>query len=308
MSLTVPAFAKINLGLRVLGKRADGYHEIETLLQTISLHDTLTFTLLDDPHIVLSCNNRRLAGVDNLVHRAAAALQSYAANKGVHITVHKRIPTEAGLGGGSSDAAVALTALCRLWEIDLPAHELRTLAISLGADVPFFFFGGAAQASGTGGDLRPVNDLPQLLLVVVKPNASISTAEAYASLNLDSLTSANSKTILSSSQPNAISANLNPDALKNDFEAVAFRLAPEIERARAALLEAGADHAQLTGSGSAVFGIFDNRAAQERAIQAIELEAGWRAFPCTTVGRSHYRGAMGPLGLRLPVSPANAGA
>jgi 4-diphosphocytidyl-2-C-methyl-D-erythritol kinase len=296
MSLTVPAFAKINLRLHVLGKRADGYHEIETLLQTISLHDTLNFTLLDDPHIVLSCNDRNLASPDNLVHRAAVALQSHAPNKGAHITVHKRIPTQAGLGGGSSDAAVALAALCHLWEIDLAAHEVRALAISLGADVPFFFFGGSAQATGTGTELKPLNDLPPMYLVVVKPNASISTAEAYVSLNLDSLTSSNSKTILSSSQLNAISATLNPDALKNDFEAVAFQLAPEIGRARAALLQAGAGHAQLTGSGSAVFGVFDNRAAQERAIQAIELETGWRAFPCTTVGRSHYRSAVGPVG------------
>src|SRR5215475_12729750 len=199
MSLTVPAFAKINLGLRVLGKRADGYHEIETLLQTISLHDTLSFTLLDDAHIVLSCNVRSLASSNNLVHRAAAALQRHAPTKGAHITLHKRIPTNAGLGGGSSDGAVALAALCQLWEIDLPAYELRALAISLGADVPFFFSGGSAQATGTGTEVKPINDLPQMWLVVVKPNASISTAEAYVSLNLDSLTSSNSKTILSSS-------------------------------------------------------------------------------------------------------------
>lgn len=294
--ITLPAFAKINLYLRVLGKRADGYHEIDTLLQTISLRDTISFTAIDEPHIVLSCNDRKLSGADNLVHRAAFALQRYAPRKGVHIRLDKRIPTHAGLGGGSSDAAVMLVALCDLWKIELTNAELAEIAAELGADVPFFFVGGAARATGTGTTLTPLKDREAKFLLVVKPNANISTSEAYGAMNSHSLTSQNSKTILSSSQSNAILDGFGPDFLSNDFEAVVFQLYPEIDRAKAALIKAGATNEALTGSGSAVFGIFDNKAAQERAIQAIELETGWRVFPCMTVGRSHYRSAMGPVG------------
>jgi len=295
-TLTVRAFAKINLGLRVLGKRADGYHEIDTVLQTISLHDTIAFTLMNEPHIVLSCNERSLSGVDNLIHRAAVALQPHAPSKGVRIRLDKRIPAHAGLGGGSSDAAVTLLGLSHLWEIRLSASELNRIAATIGADVPFFFLGGAVQARGRGTTLAPRNDSDTRHLLVLKPNANISTAEAYTALNSHSLTSQKSKTILSSSQADAILDSLDLDAPKNDFEPVILKLNPEIERAKLALIRAGAKGARMTGSGSAVFGIFDNKEEQERAIQAMELETGWRVFPCMTVGRSHYRKAMGQLG------------
>jgi 4-diphosphocytidyl-2-C-methyl-D-erythritol kinase len=294
--VTIPAFAKINLDLRVLGKRADGYHEIDTVLQTISLHDTIAFTLIREPHIILSCNDRSLSGVDNLIHRAAVALQPHAPSKGARIRLDKRIPAHAGLGGGSSNAAVTLLGLSHLWEIHLSAPELNRIAATIGADVPFFFLGGAAQATGTGTTLAPLNDSETRHLLVLKPNANISTAEAYSALNSHSLTSQKSKTILSSSQADAILDSLDPDALKNDFEAVIFKFNPEIERAKSALIEAGAKGARMTGSGSGVFGIFDNQETQERAIQAIELETGWRVFPCMTVGRGRYCKAMGPLG------------
>ncbi len=296
-TITIPAFAKINLGLRVLGKRSDGYHEIDTMLQTISLHDTITLSTIDEPHIVFSCSDRALAGHDNVIHRAAVALQRHASRKGAYVRLGKRIPVQAGLGGGSSDAAVALVALCYLWKIDLSNAELRAMAADIGADVPFFFFGGAARATGTGTTLSPVDDLHQKCLLIVKPNANISTSEAYLALNSHSLTSQKAKTILSSSNASAFLDSLDPDALTNDFESVVFQLYPEIERAKVALIQAGAKIAALSGSGSAVFGILDNRAAQERAIQAIELETGWRVFPCMTVGRSHYRSAMGPVGV-----------
>ena len=309
MPLTLPAFAKINLSLRVLGKRPDAYHEIDTLLQTVSLHDTITFTPLAGPHIILSCTNRQLAGASNLIHQAAVRLQPYAPGKGVHIRLDKRVPINSGLGGGSSDAAVTLVALCYLWKINLTNRDMRAHAAALGTDVPFFFFGGAARATGTGTSIEELQDRGQKFAVIVKPNSNISTSEAYEALNSESLTTSNSKSILSSSQFGTSPGSLNPETLKNDFEAVVFKLQPEIQRAKAALMKAGATRALMTGSGSAIFGIFDNQQAQERAIQAIELETGWRVFPCLTVGRSHYRSAMGPLGaIFASFSGSDAGA
>jgi 4-diphosphocytidyl-2-C-methyl-D-erythritol kinase len=296
--LTLPAFAKINLNLRVLGKRPDGYHELDTLLQTVSLYDTITLTVTENSDIVLSCDDRSLpTGVDNLVYRAARALQArFAPGRGADIRLEKRIPTQAGLGGGSSDAAVTLLGLTYLWELNAPARKLLEIASDLGTDVPFFFFGGTARGVGTGKDLAPLRDAPDQFLLVLKPNASIPTSIAYKSLKARSLTSAEAKTILSSSARGEISDSFNSKALQNDFEPVVFRLDPEIERAKVALMKAGAEAALLAGSGSAVFGIFDSGDAQERAIQVIELEAGWRVFPCRTVGRSLYRSAMGAAG------------
>jgi 4-diphosphocytidyl-2-C-methyl-D-erythritol kinase len=297
-TLTLPAFAKINLGLRVLGKRPDGYHELDTVFQTISLHDTIMLTATNSPEIVLSCDDRLLpTDVDNLAYRAAKAIQArLAPNRGVHIRLEKRIPAQAGLGGGSSDGAVTLLGLAYLWRAEAKGDELLEIARGLGADVPFFFFGGATRGTGIGGYLAPLDDVSRKFLLVIKPNANISTAEAYRSLKAPSLTTVDTKTILSSSESSEISDSFDSEARGNDFEPVVFELEPEIKRAKVALMKAGAEAALLAGSGSAMFGIFDSEDAQKRAIQVIELESGWRVFPCSTVGRSHYRSAMGAAG------------
>ncbi len=297
-TLTLPAFAKINLSLRVLGKRPDGYHEIQTVFQTIGLHDNLSFTVTDDPHLILSCDDRLVpSGAENIVCRAAAALQQrFGSHQGAYIRLEKKIPTEAGLGGGSSDAAVTLIALAHLWGTSATEDDLWEIAGGLGADVPFFLKGGTALGTGIGKDVAELPDAADKFLLVVKPNTSISTAPAYKALNARSLTTAEAKTILSSSEWGEISDSFDSKALQNDFEPVAFEREPEIKRAKVALMKAGAEAALLAGSGSAVFGIFDSGNAQERAIQVIELEAGWRVFPCRTVGRGLYRSAMGAAG------------
>jgi 4-diphosphocytidyl-2-C-methyl-D-erythritol kinase len=297
-SLTLPAFAKINLSLRVLGKRPDGYHEIDTVMQTISLHDTITLTVTETPEIVLSCDDQSLpTGRDNLVFRAAESLQTrFAPGKGVGIRLVKRIPVQAGLGGGSADAAVTLLALAYLWQVNARAQDLFEIAGTLGADVPFFFFGGRSRGTRRGHKLEPLGDSPDQFLLVVKPNANIPTSEAYKSLKARSLTTADAKTILSSSERNDISGSFDSKASQNDFEPVVLELETEIKRAKVALLKSGASAASLAGSGSAVFGVFDSGDALARAIQAIELEAGWRVFPCRTVGRSRYQSAIGAAG------------
>ena len=284
--------------MRVLGKRDDGYHEIDTVLQTVSLHDKITLAATNDDVIRLWCDDRAVpADKTNLVWRAAAALRErYSIRRGVKIRLEKRIPVEAGLGGGSSDAAVTLIALAFLWEIEASADDLVQIAEGLGSDVPFFLFGGTACATGRGNVIESLEDSPPKHLLVIKPNASISTAKAYSALNRAALTSSDSKPILFRSQASNSSASIDLNGLHNDFEPTVFQLEPEIERAKVALLKSGARAAMLSGSGSAVFGIFENQDAQERAIQAIELETGWRAFPCKTVGRNRYRSAMGAAG------------
>ena len=297
-TITLSAFAKINWSLRVLGKRGDGYHEIDTVFQTVSLHDTISITPTEENRIVLSCDDRSLPSDErNLVWRAASALRVRCSiQKGARIRLEKRIPVHAGLGGGSADAAVTLLGLAYLWNATITDGELLELATGLGADVPVFLYGGTARGTGTGTEIAPLSDAADKFLLVVKPNANISTSKAYEALKAAALTTSEGNNILSSSQGSDFSGGFSSDALQNDFDAVAFQLEPEIKRARVALLKAGASATLLAGSGAAVFGVLDNKDAQERAIQNIELETGWRVFPCTTVGRNHYRSAMGAAG------------
>lgn len=296
-SIRLPSFAKINLSLRVLGKRPDGYHEISTTLQTISLHDDLLFERNDSGKISLSCDDPEIPlGADNLVVRAACLLKNrYSVGPGVDVRLHKRIPTKAGLGGGSSNAAVTLLALNKLWRTNASAADFAGMAAELGADVPFFLHGGSAKGTGTGTALRPLPDDELMHLIVVYPRVSVSTAEAYKALNSPALTSNILIPILAGS-PNAEqfseSDSRSVVELENDFESVIFDREPEIKRAKLALITAGAQSALLAGSGSSVFGIFANRETQQHAVNEIQLEPGWRIFDCVTVSRFEYDRAL----------------
>ena len=297
LSIRLPSFAKINWSLRVLGKRPDGYHEIQTTLQTISLHDDIIFERNDSGQISLSCDDPNIpSGEANLVVRAARAVhERYSVRAGADIHLHKRIPVKAGLGGGSSNAAVTLRALNRLWQIEAPRVDLELIASTLGADVPFFLQGGSALATGTGTTISVSPDTAGTHLIVVHPNASISTADAYKALNSPALTSNNPIPILSGSLPGRDSSELNStgvQTLQNDFENVIFDMEPEIKRAKSALIDAGAQQALLAGSGSSVFGIFIDRETQQRAVNVIQLEPGWRVFDCVTVSRLEYERAL----------------
>ena len=278
----------------MLGRRADGYHELDTIFQAVSLHDTIKFTATDDPAIVTSCDDLALwMGETNLVTRAAKALgDRFSPKHGARIHLQKRIPVQAGLGGGSSDAAATLIGLIHLWELPATTEDLISIATALGADVPFFFFGGTARGQGVGDQIETLPVTSETFFLIIKPNANINTADAYKALDARSLTSKVDETILSSSDAKEFFDSSGFASLRNDFEAVAFVLEPEIERAKASLLKAGARGALLAGSGSAVFGIFDSEDAQRRAIQAIELETGWRVFLCKTVGREQYQAAL----------------
>jgi 4-diphosphocytidyl-2-C-methyl-D-erythritol kinase len=288
--LKLPSFAKINWSLRILGKRPDGYHEVVTVLQSVSLCDELEFELRDDDRVSLTCDDPDIP-VDetNLVVRAARALST---RLGANIKLVKKIPVKGGLGGGSSNAAVTLLALNHLWRLGRGEGDLRQIAGGLGADIPFFLTGGTSVATGTGVNVVAVPDPPKQYFIIVTPNASVSTATAYASLNAASLTTTDSLSILSSSFTEPLSSDSSQWPLHNDFEGVIFEREPEIRRAKQALLEAGARNALLAGSGSSVFGIFNNQTARDHALDNLGSETGWQVFACHTLSRSEYLQAM----------------
>ncbi|HKE58690.1 MAG TPA: 4-(cytidine 5'-diphospho)-2-C-methyl-D-erythritol kinase [Pyrinomonadaceae bacterium] len=293
--ISLRAFAKINLNLRVLGKRPDDYHEVWTVLQTVSLHDGLTFSRRSDDQVRLTCNDPEIPVDDsNLIVKAAQVLRKQAAvSFGADIHLLKRIPTQGGLGGASANAAVALLGLSQLWQLEVDISELCQLGKGLGADVAFFFHGGTAIAEGIGTDISTLPDLPAKSLIIVTPTTGVSTAAAYQALKAPSLTSQGSVSILASSFAEPSLGDCAQWPLHNDFEAVIFEIKPEIGRAKRALIKAGARGALMTGSGSSVFGIFDSEAARDRALSAVDPEAGWRIFPCQSLARDEYLKALG---------------
>ena len=300
-SLKLPSFAKINWLLRILGLRSDGYHELITVLQTISLCDDLTFDLHDDGQITLSCDDPEIPTDErNLVIKAAALLQErFSSERGCEIKLTKRIPAKGGLGGASANAATTLIALNALWNMKLDVDDLTRLASKLGADVPFFLRGGRCLGTGTGTTISVLPDGPKEHLIVVTPNATVATANAYASLNAASLTTSKSASILSSSLAELNSADSRQWPLHNDFEGVIFEIEPEIKRVKDALLEAGARGALLAGSGSSVFGVFDDKAARDRGVDNLRGEAGWKVFSCETLSRTEYFSTMSSSGFPL---------
>lgn len=295
-ALTLPAFAKINWTLRVLGRRPDGYHELCTIFQTVSLQDSLSFDERAGGELRLTCDAPDIPSDEsNLILRAAQALKNhYGVERGAQIHLVKRIPAAGGLGGGSSDAAIALLGLAHLWQIKAKREELASIGAKLGADVPFFLTGGTALGTGLGTEVSPLAEADAEHILIVAPAVKVSTAEAYKALNAPALTKQLGDIILSISCVDAPFQDSLPEALHNDFEPVVFRLYPEIERVKKALQAQGARGALLAGSGSSVFGIFENREAQQSAMAALKAEAGWRVFACATLARKEYLKALGP--------------
>ena len=294
--IKLPAFAKINLGLRVLGRRADGYHEICTIFQTVTLRDTLTFEAADDERLELTCTDPSIpTDESNLVMRAASLLRGrYRVSRGARVRLEKRVPAGGGLGGGSSDAAATLIALSNLWNLKTDSAELSEMGARLGADVPFFLTGGTALGAGTGTEITPLEDARKMALVVATPDVHVSTAEAYKALNAPALTKTDGVVNLSVSRTEADFPDSLCDVMSNDFEAVVVRLHPEIGRARDALLGAGAARASLSGSGSSVYGVFESELEAGRAAKALSgAEGSWQVSACATLTRAEYVAALG---------------
>jgi 4-diphosphocytidyl-2-C-methyl-D-erythritol kinase len=259
--VSVPSFAKLNLDLRVLDKRLDGYHELRTIFQTISLGDHLAidFAKRRQTELILDSS---FDIADNLVIRAAKlVLDRLRLSARIRFTLKKRIPMGAGLGGGSSNAAAVLIALPALARKPIPRAELVELAESLGSDVPFFLFGGTALALGRGAELYPLPDLPRHPALVISTGIHVSTPEAYRALGRTpaTLTSPSRSPILREFQTiawNLKGCGLNTLPLKNDFEEAVFALHPELALQKRKLRRLGANPVLMTGSGSAIFGVF----------------------------------------------------
>jgi len=280
----VRAFAKINLDLRVLGKRADGFHELRTIFQTVSLADRLdiAFTPARKTTIELD-DSARIA--DNLVVRAAGLVLDATGITGrVAMRLEKRIPMGAGLGGGSSDAAAVLLALPVLARRPLRLETLTAIGQQLGSDVPFFLLGGTAVGIGRGTELFPLPDAPALPGVIVAPGIHVSTADAYRALS-PRLTTESQENKIFSFQSHAWDV-INAAGFQNDFEPVVFESEPRLGALKRKLEAAGAVPAMMSGSGSSLFGLFRDRDGVKRALERFG-DAG--VFPISLVGRARYR-------------------
>jgi 4-diphosphocytidyl-2-C-methyl-D-erythritol kinase len=288
MTFTRYAPAKINLTLEILGRRPDGYHELVSIMQAVSLHDTLTFAPGEAGELVLHGGSDEAPPTgDNLVLRAARALdEATGGGHGARITLKKRIPVGAGLGGGSSDAATTLRALNDMWGTRLADDALAEVAATIGSDVPFFLTGGTALVEGRGEFTTPLAPPPQLWLVLAKPSASLSTPAVYAEYARGPAPRAPEdsalRRVISGLGTELDAATAREKLISgwcNDLEAAAIRLCPEIGDIRARMREAGAFGTMVCGSGSAVFAV---AADENHAYRVMEnLEAAWAAVAHT---------------------------
>jgi 4-diphosphocytidyl-2-C-methyl-D-erythritol kinase len=294
----LPALAKINMRLEIMGRRADGYHELRTIFQSISLHDTLELEAVRGARVeLLISGDARLADEparDNLVYRAIeAARRELGWLRGVRARLEKNIPVGRGLGGGSSDAAAALIGMMRLARKEIPLARLLELGSSLGADVPFFLHGGRALGIGRGDEIYPLLDGPRQKVVVVSPGQiAVRTKDAYGWLDRR----LRKRTLLTKSNSAhrmfrfcALCWSAQESDLFNDFEAAVFPRHPRLGKIKGELLQRGAAEASLAGSGSAVFALFRNPAMARRAAQGFPQD---QVFICDTVSRGEYRRAQ----------------
>src|SRR5579863_6907048 len=287
-SVRLPAFAKINLQLRVLGRRPDGYHELRTIFQTISLHDNLTLSASRRAAIRLRTNEKSLpTGPGNLVYRAIEAMtRELGFRGGIEADLEKRIPVARGLGGGSSDAAAALIGMMRLTGTEPPLARLAEIASGLGADVPFFLFGGRALGVSRGNEIYPLPDIPSLAVLVVSPrDIHVPTLDAYKWLKARPLTLTKSAADPKLWRFCALCWSTQGTGLSNDFEGPVFRRHTRLAQIKRALLQRGAAEASLAGSGSAVFGVFPSPAQARRAAVGFPDD---QTFVCETLSRDRY--------------------
>ncbi|MBE0480542.1 MAG: 4-(cytidine 5'-diphospho)-2-C-methyl-D-erythritol kinase [Dehalococcoidia bacterium] len=285
MSFALEAHAKINLTLEVLGEREDGYHEVKSLMQTISLADTLIFEASSG--LNFESNIPSLNSADNLVIRAAVLLREAAGcHVGASIRLTKRIPVCAGLGSGSTDAAATLKALNRLWELDFPLDRLTDLAAKLGSDVSFFLHGGTALAEGRGERITPLDTgftFQAVLLVPAGESIPGKTSRLYARLNSSHFTSGEftDRIVREADRKEPLDA----DALYNVFDHVAFDFFPGLDRYRTVFKQAGAKSIYVAGAGPTLFTVSPDRSSAEALFQRLHA-AGHEAYLVNSTGLS----------------------
>jgi 4-diphosphocytidyl-2-C-methyl-D-erythritol kinase len=299
MQLTLPSFAKINWTLEVLGKRPDGYHELRTLLQTLSVADELTFELTERGIELQSVHPELPLDETNLIYRAAKLFGDFTnCQLGVRVTIKKNLPMAAGLGGGSSNAAVTLLALQGLWGVRLDAHDLFNLGSQLGADVPFFFIGGTCIGVARGDEVYPTTEIQAEHILLVNAGVAVPTREVYGNLPPE-LTNVGAVTKMpislkaaydAMSRGRASSGGSFPE-LYNDLEASVLARYPLLAEIKRRLVVAGARGVLMSGSGSTIFALFDSEALRSVAQQDLE-GAGWWCAPARTLNRAEYWAAL----------------
>lgn len=285
-TVTETAYAKINLGLDILGKRADGYHEVNMIMQSVSLSDEITITEGSGAgKIEISCNLRGLScGPDNLAYRAAALLAGHCdIIPNVHIALNKKIFLAAGLAGGSSDAAAVLRGLNRYWQLNLENHELESLAAQLGSDIPFCIEGGTMRATGRGEKLTRLEDLPTTHVVLAKPKGmEVSTAWVYKNYN--------PARVIAHPGIWQMQTRLHRGAhaitpfMGNVLETVTIPAHPIIAAIKARMLAAGAYYSLMSGSGPTVFALADSQETAEKIINSL-ADFDVETASTTTIGR-----------------------
>jgi 4-diphosphocytidyl-2-C-methyl-D-erythritol kinase len=303
-AVTVRAHAKINLDLRVLGTRPDGFHELRTVFQALDLHDTIECIPRVGP-FAIECE---AAGVpldrSNLVWRAAEALWRSLRREGsvrdVLVRLHKRIPLQGGLGGGSTDAAATLLALAHAWRLPLRPNQFVDVASTLGADVPFFLSGGTALGLGKGDEIYPLADLPRHWVVLLVPGFGVASVDAYNWYDAERETGHGSMVREAQYVPGPWPSRAAQ--MINDLEAPIARHHPEIEQRTLALRRAGALAAAMSGSGSTVFGLFQKRKDAVLAVERLS-GSGWRVLMTESLGRGEYSRKSRPATLNLARNP-----
>ncbi len=268
---TQRAYAKINIGLDVLRRRADGYHEVKMIMQTVDIYDELVLERRKEPGIELRMDNSELpSGGDNLICRAADLLfREKKITEGVNISLTKRIPIAAGMAGGSADAAAALRGLNELFDMGYSLKELQALGVGLGADIPYCLAGGTMLSEGIGEILTPLPAPPAAHLVIAKPDINVSTAFVYGNLHADRLAwHPDIDGMIVALQKGDLDGIT--DRLGNVLETVTVKAHPVIEQIRELLRKQGAENALMSGSGPTVFGIFKEKETAARAAEAVE--------------------------------------
>lgn len=276
-TLKLKSPGKINFRLDVLGKRSDGYHDLRMLNSAISIYDDVELELIDRG-IEVDCVNDPLvpSGEENIVFRVAKEIMAYSnKNIGIRVKISKMIPSGAGMGGGSSNAATVLSGLNQLLKIHLPKEKLMKIGLRFGADIPFFLYGSPAIATGIGENLIKVKRLPKMPLVIVSPNLNVPTSSIYERYRPNGSNTEQVDIPKEFSTKKSVVKFLN-----NDLEAVAIKQYPIVSEIKQLLLKYGALGAQMTGSGPSVFGIFSDRESAEKASRKImsKGDGSWKVF------------------------------
>lgn len=266
------AYAKINLGLDVLRRREDGYHEVKMVMQTISLHDVLTFEETEQAGIVLVTNDRPELpedAQDNLVYKAANLVrETFGIDQGVRITLEKNIPIAAGMAGGSTDAAAVFHGLNELWGLSMSTERMQELAVRLGADIPYCIMGGTALSEGIGEKLTPLPSPPDAVVLIAKPQISVSTKYVYENLHADRLQQHPDIDGMVAAIREGSLLGIT-ERMENVLETVTQTAYPVIGQIKELMRKEGAMNSLMSGSGPTVFGIFDNKEKAEAAGQRI---------------------------------------